>query len=111
MLLPLLHLQHNLLAPDVLLTVLQRFIFVVVLMFPFELGGLKYDHPKLARIPQRIGIQRTKIVGMTLLILFFLIEFLKNEASILSLMVLLIFLEVMRTNYYSGFWDTGLPVL
>ncbi|WP_452228621.1 MULTISPECIES: hypothetical protein [unclassified Lacinutrix] len=106
---------------DVLLTTLQRFIFVLVLMIPFEIRDLQYDSLKLSTIPQRIGIRKTKIIGVLLLVVFFLLEFFKNQTSsgnvfILGLFTLitLLFVVLARKNqskYYSSFFVEGLPIL
>lgn len=119
--LPLINQQHNMIETDVLLAGLQRFIFVMVLMFPFEIRDLKYDNPKLATIPQIIGLRLTKVAGIALLIIFFFLEFLKNEVCFLNLSVLLIitaitglfliFAKVKQKKYYSMFWVEGLPTL
>jgi len=47
---------------DVIITGFQRYIFVVVLMLPFEIRDLNYDNLKLGTIPQRIGVKKTKLL-------------------------------------------------
>jgi hypothetical protein len=106
---------------DVLLTSLQRFIYIVVLMFPFEIRDLRYDSLKLATIPQKIGVKKTKIIGVALLVLFFFLNFLKGEIifkriliSTLITMVTSLFLVYSKKEqetYYSSFWVEGLPIL
>ena len=44
----------------------QRFLFVFVLMLPFEIRDMKYDSLKLSTIPQQIGIIKTKAIGLLL---------------------------------------------
>ena len=106
---------------DVWLTALQRFIFVVVLMLPFEIRDLQYDSLKLSTIPQRIGIKNTKIIGIIFGILFFLIEFFKDELNpneikvsftIAVIMILfLLFSKKNQSRYYSSFWVEGIPMV
>ena len=106
---------------DVFVTGIQRFIFIIVLMLPFEIRDLRYDSLKLATIPQKIGVWRTKMMGMVLLICFLLLEFLKNNVSLNYLMVLFImtvitmlFLMVSKKEqgkYFSSFFVEGLPIL
>lgn len=106
---------------DILLTVLQRFVFVLVLMIPFEIRDLQYDSLKLSTIPQRIGIRKTKIIGVVLVIVFFFLEFFKDQTStenvlVLGLFMLITMLFVLlarknQTKYYSSFFVEGLPIL
>ncbi|MGY8915699.1 MAG: hypothetical protein ACKVJF_11540, partial [Flavobacteriales bacterium] len=48
---------------DVWVEAVQRFLFVLVLMVPFEIRDLKYDGPDLKTLPQLIGFLRTKMIG------------------------------------------------
>lgn len=75
---------------DVVLLSVQRFLFVLVLMLPFEIRDLKFDSIRLSTIPQKLGVKRTKILGIVLLSVFFLLEFLKDETNTNSIIVLLI---------------------
>ena len=106
---------------DVVITGAQRFVFVIVLMLPFEIRDLNYDSLKLATIPQKIGIKKTKIIGVFLLMLFFLLEYFKDELTgnkILSVLITLfitllfvIFSNKNQSKYYSAFWVESLPVI
>lgn len=106
---------------DVVITSLQRFLFVLVLMLPFEIRDLNYDSLKLATIPQRIGVKKTKIIGVLLLMVFFMLDYFKDELtgnSILStLMIMFVtLLSVVCSNknqskYYSAFWVESLPIV
>jgi len=105
---------------DVYITAIQRFTFVIVLMLPFEIRDLKYDSLKLATIPQKIGVKRTKIIGLLLLMLFFFLEYFKDEITNESVMVnflavlitgfLLILSNKKRSKYYSSFWVESIPL-
>jgi len=106
---------------DVLLTAVQRFIFVIMLMMPFEIHDLQYDSLKLSTIPQKIGIRNTKIFGLILGILFFLISLFKDETNsnhiaitlvitIVSI-VFLMFSKKNQNSYYSSFWVEGIPIM
>lgn len=108
-------------SADVLITVFQRFVLVLVLMIPFEIRDLRYDSLKLSTIPQRIGLNRTKLIGVILLMLFFVSEFMKDETNqtrailmgvVMSITLLfIIFSKENQGKYYSAFWVEGLPVL
>lgn len=105
---------------DVWLTAVQRFAFVMMLMLPFEIRDLQYDSIKLATIPQKIGVKNTKVIGFIFGILFFLLEFLKQQISLklilltlaVSVITLLyiLFASKDRSDYYSAFWVESIPI-
>lgn len=105
----------------VYITAFQRFVFVIVLMLPFEIRDLKYDSLRLSTIPQKIGVKRTKIIGVALLMLFFFAEFFKDEFKgsqlierFVVLLVTLLFVlcsNKERSTYYSSFFVEGIPIL
>ena len=105
---------------DIAIIGIQRFIYVLVLMLPFEIRDLKFDNLKLFTIPQILGVKKTKALGVLLLLVFFLMEFFKDEISQTSILVLsitaiitglfVVFSKVEQQNYYSSFWVEGLPI-
>lgn len=119
--LPIINNNLPIISLDVILSGIQRYIFVIVLMFPFEIRDLQYDSLKLSTVPQKIGVMPTKIIGVILLAFFFYIEFFKNNIyapgifplafiTIITLLFLL-FSKTRQGNYYSSFWVEGIPVL
>ncbi|MBU2939334.1 hypothetical protein KO494_07260 [Lacinutrix sp. C3R15] len=110
-----------LLNADVFITVLQRFILVLVLMIPFEIRDLQFDSLKLSTIPQSIGIRKTKVIGFVLLVVFFFLEFFKDQTSSVNVFVLALFALITclfvlfskknQAQYYSSFFVEGLPIL
>ena len=98
----------------------QRFLLILVLMVPFEIRDLKYDPPELRTIPQRIGVRATKRLGFFLVMVHFLLTFLKDELQPFELLgngvllVFLVFTLVMaskgRSRYYAAFWVEGVPI-
>ncbi|WP_159090620.1 hypothetical protein [Aquimarina aquimarini] len=107
---------------DFLIELIQRFLFVVVMMLPFEVRDLEYDAEDLETVPQKIGITRTKVFGSILLVVFLLLTYLKGEilysAEILSTIVLtiisLFFLwgtEKKQSEYYCSFWVESVPIM
>ena len=119
-LLPLINYQYNINA-DIIITAIQRFVFIVILMFPFEIRDMRYDSLKLATIPQKIGEKQTKIIGVLLLVLFFFLEFFKDDMDTTRLIVamlisiitglFLIYSKKEQGKYYSSFWVEGLPII
>ncbi|GAA0747245.1 hypothetical protein [Gaetbulibacter jejuensis] len=106
---------------DVSITAIQRFVFVLVLMLPFEIRDLQYDSVKLATIPQQIGVKKTKLIGVLLLMVFFFLDYLKDDMQLMNLLVLLVITAITllsvvlakkeQSKYYSAFFVEGIPVL
>lgn len=106
---------------NVVVTAVQRGLLVIVLMLPFEIRDMKYDSLKLATIPQQIGIKKTKVIGVMLLMVFFFLEYFKDEIKSYDLLALLIitaitllfvvFSRESQGKYYSAFWVEGIPIV
>ncbi|MBR9757724.1 MAG: hypothetical protein GYB39_06550 [Algicola sp.] len=106
---------------DCLITLVQRFVFVLVLMLPFEIRDLQFDSLKLATIPQRIGVLKTKVLGSLSLVVFCLLEFVKDDVSFRLVVPMLVisvitlgFLWFSKGNqgrYYCAFWVEGIPMM
>lgn len=118
--LPLINKDYSI-THDVLITAFQRFLFVIILMLPFEIRDLNNDSLKLATIPQKIGVRRTKMIGVVLLLIFFLVEFFRDdivisEIQILGVITIITFLFLMfsskrQSRYYSSFIVESIPIL
>ena len=99
----------------------QRFLFVIALMIPFEIRDLEYDQTALHTLPQIIGIKKARFFGISLLVLFFLLEYGKDDFNISSLIVLLLVAIVLgvlitlsrkrQPKYYASFIVEAVPVL
>ena len=97
----------------------KRFIQIVVLLFVFEIIDLAWDDPHLNTVPQQIGIKRTKHLGISMLLLFLVLElFQVNDlkrflASVVVIVVTGIFLVLAnekRSKYYTAFWVESIPM-
>jgi hypothetical protein len=118
-LLPVLSQDHGL-SWDVQIVSLQRFIFVLVLLLPFEIRDLQYDDPALKTLPQRYGVPNTKVFGSFMVVLFFFVIFLKDEISLMDLVsegILFVILGSLmfatkrnQSSYFSSFWVEAIPV-
>ena len=104
---------------NVILYSTQRFLIVIVLILPFDIRDLKYDETSLKTVPQRIGIKKTKKLGLTLLLFSLAIEFMfspmaiTKNSFIVFFFILLLFLMRAKTDqskYYSSFWVEAIPV-
>ncbi len=106
---------------DVIIMAFQRYLYIVVLILPFDIRDLHYDSLKLATIPQKIGISNTKLLGILFLIIFFLMEFFKDSLSNRQVLIttaitlvtglFIIFSSKDRGRSYSAFWVEGLPIV
>ena len=106
---------------DTAIVCLQRFLFVIALMLPFEIRDLNYDSLKLGTIPQTIGVKKTKWYGVILLLVFVLLELFKHDVSnsvlisvvVISIitLVFILFSNKKQPKYYSAFWVESLPIV
>src|SRR5690606_18911461 len=105
--------NHYAIDAGVVITGIQRFLFIIALMLPFEIRDLRYDSLKLATIPQKIGVRWTKIMGILLLICFCFLEFFKKNVTLhyrivlcaitIITMVFVMFSKKDQGAYYSSF--------
>lgn len=106
---------------EVILEFFQIFLFVLVLLIPFEIRDLKYDRAELKTLPQNIGVRGSKLIGVIFMILMLVVEFLKKAGTPESLGALgmvivvtgfmMIEAEEEQSKYFSSFWVEGLPLL
>ena len=99
----------------------QRTFIVIILMLPFEIRDLDTDQLHLSTIPQKIGIQNTKIIGYAMLGDSILLELFKHEFNqnnflilIFSVALLAVFLAKStkkKSRYYTAFWVESVPIL
>ena len=119
-LLPVINNSHDV-NNDVLVLAIQRFIFVFVLILPFDIRDMQYDSLKLSTIPQKIGITKAKYLGFGLLVVMFLLDFFKDDFheknTIILFCIALItalflgFSNENRNKSFSAFWVEGIPIL
>ena len=105
---------------NIILLLLQRFLIVVVLILPFDIRDVKYDAISLQTIPKQIGVEKTKKLGLTLLVISLVLEYLFSTVAIVKtpfmifFFLLTIFLMRAKTDqskYYSSFWVESLPIV
>jgi hypothetical protein len=105
---------------DVWIMFVQHIVFVIVLVLPFEIRDLKADDDNLGTLPQKIGVQKTKLFGVMLLLVFVMLELFKNEVlEINSIVMPLVFVvtllflvcaSVQQSKYYASFFVEGIPL-
>lgn len=104
----------------VILKFMEHFLFVSVLMLPFEIRDLKFDPHHLNTIPQLYGVLKTQQFGAGLLLIMLILKLIGNqngtEFIITSFIVVLTILFLFRSTenqsrYFSSFWIEGIPVV
>ena len=103
------------------ITFMQRFLFILALMIPFEIRDMNYDSIRLATLPQKIGIYKTKVLGLLFLLGFVILEYFKpifNQQYFIvyfTIALLTIYLilnaKQKQSPYYSSFWVESLPIV
>lgn len=100
------------------ITFIQRILIVIIITLPFDIRDIEYDAKELKTLPQQIGIKKTKIIGILLLISFLILELFKSEKTIINLLIiaiisgtLLIKAPKKQTKYYSAFFVEAIPIL
>ncbi len=113
--------EFNATTDDVNVTFFQRFLMVLVLILPFEFRDLSVDASYLRTLPQRLGVLQTKGVGVVLIGVCFLLEFLKDTIQLTNLyslsftlfllLIFLIFAQKKQSKYYASFWVESIPIV
>jgi hypothetical protein len=105
---------------SVIALTLQRFLIVVVLVLPFDIRDVKYDAISLQTIPMKIGVEKTKKLGLILLVFSLVLEYLFSSSAMLKTpFMIFFFLLIMflmrakkeQSKYYSSFWVESLPIV
>ena len=97
----------------------QRYIFVLVATLPFEIRDMKLDDPNLSTWPQKLGIQKTRLLGGLLLFFFVSLEIYHSISSnfflVLGMAILLMAFVLKskeeQSKYFCSFWVEGIPIL
>ena len=105
---------------EIFIIALQRFTILFVLILIFEIVDFRIDDPNLKTVPQQIGVERTKIVGSILLLVFILLCFFQIDFTFatffvrlgvaLTILFFLLFATENKSKYYSTFWVESIPI-
>ena len=119
-LLPLYYFERPIAFDNYIMT-LQFGLFVMSITLPFDIRDLQYDSLDLNTIPQRIGVRKTKVLGICCLTLIVLLEFFKDNLHFHELLALIVmciiasltvvFSKTNQGKYYSSFWVESLPIV
>lgn len=105
---------------NLVLGFVQRLLFVLALILPFEIRDMQLDFEDVKTLPQKIGVEQTKKVGLVLLLFALTIEFLITDSVInkniflgicFALLFFLMRSKKTQSKYYSAFWVELLPIL
>ena len=106
---------------DALILFLQRFMIVIALIIPFEIRDMHYDPPGIKTLPRRLGIQKTKQLGILLVCIAFVLGNFRSDVQYsetitrLVVLVLLSWVIVKTPNkpvkYYASFWVEIQPLI
>lgn len=112
--------QGNFISWNVKVETFQRFLFVLILLVPFEIRDLKYDKPDLKTLPQQLGIKGAKLAGVSWIFLFYGSTFLKTDLDLIDvcaktilfivLLVVLVRTKLNQDTYFSSFWMEAIPI-
>lgn len=99
----------------------QLFLFVLALCIPFEIRDLKVDDAALHTLPQLVGIQMAKFIGIGLLVLLAVLEMVLPQEGmmqhlevyvVLAITALAIwFCDQFKSDYFVSFFVEAIPVL
>ena len=105
---------------NLVLILIQRFLIVIVLILPFDIRDVKYDAISLQTIPKKVGVEKTKRLGLILLVFSLFIEYLIDvEVNVKNPFMLFFFLTVIllmrskinQPKYYSSLFVESLPII
>ena len=105
---------------NIVMLFLQRFLIVVALILPFDIRDVKYDAISLQTIPKKIGVEKTKKLGLILMVFSLVLEYLSSSLNELKtpfmifFFLVIIFLmraKINQSKYYSSFWVESLPIV
>ena len=112
---------HSIIDLDVYLEFIQRLLFLIVIALPFDIRDVKVDPESLKTLPQALGINAAKLVGLVLLLEFVLLELCKQNFSLESIFILTViaiisglflwFSSSDKSRYYTSFWVESIPII
>lgn len=105
---------------QVLLLAIQRFVLVVLLLLVFDIVDMFQDNQKLKTVPHQLGVYRTKLVAVVLVIVSLILliavnnnlyKTLINGLMSVVLLLFIVFSSPFKTKTYTLFWLEAVPIL
>jgi len=108
-------------SSEVWLISLQRFLLIIGTTITFDIRDVYFDKLSIKTLPQVLGIQHAKDIGTIALLIFFMIDFLREIKTVDSVLITLIITVISilfltlssgkQNEYYSSFWVESIPIL
>ncbi|NOR27147.1 MAG: hypothetical protein GQ540_01305 [Lutibacter sp.] len=105
---------------NVYIEFVQRLFILIAITLPFDIRDVTVDPKTLKTLPQELGVNKSKIVGYVLLLLFVILEVIQrnyfNSKIVISIVIVFItalflgFSTPKRTRYYTSFWVEAIPI-
>lgn len=112
---------HFFVSNYVELHTLKIFVLVIALCIPFEIRDLKYDEEQLQTLPQVLGVQVSKYIGLCLCGLYLLLLFFQNfkieDIQYSEIIMIIItgvaiwFSDKFKSDYYASFFVEAIPLI
>ena len=100
------------------LTLIQRYLWIILALLPFEIADFSSDDKELSTLPQVLGKRKTRFLGYILAILVVSIAFVGDQNTLLCyivMMLLYVFFIGKSTEdqypYINAFWVEGIPFI
>jgi len=100
------------------LTLIQRYLWIIIALLPFEIADFSSDDKELSTLPQVLGKQKTKFLGYILVVLVVSIAFVGTVNAVLCYLVMMLlyaFFIVKSTEdqqpLTNVFWVEGIPFI
>ncbi len=108
-------------TPDAYIAIAQRFLFILAITIPFDIRDAQFDLPGLNTIPQLLGVNRSKLMAVMMLMLVVLLDLMipyKNPNDfwinlfIMGMSIMFVaFSGIKRGRFYTAFWIEALPIV
>ena len=118
---PFINRQHNnlIISATCIFSFFERFVWIILLMIPFEIRDLGYDQKHLKTLVSVFGIQKIKWMAMFVIGLLFLHKFIffsNNEISFYyivyaTLASVILLSKSKQKTYFASFWVESLPII
>lgn len=105
----------------VYLEFLQRILILLAITIPFDIRDIAADAKSLKTLPQILGVNFSKVLGILLLFGFILMEIFKENFTYFGLLVVILvsiitslflwFSSPNKSRYYTSFWVESIPIV
>ncbi len=99
----------------------QRIFILLAITIPFDIRDVAADAKSLKTLPQILGVNSSKVLGILLLFGFILMEIFKENFTYFGLLVVILvslitslflwFSSPNKSRYYTSFWVESIPIV